>query len=198
MCCYVCVLRLANGLVFTEDPVRPRKERFNFCFSQKCLETRTLSWYSCCFFQKLSNYHVSIHFNLFFSKSWCFHIVWPEPLPKLDESVFGDFHTRPCCFPVSEGAFLGSLFGQKSRCISKPIRGAKGEVVALPGVMPKRNSRCISKPIRGAKWPKAAKPLKITPTQVKKRYPWARQAMLFPRFGGRVVGSIFCEKSWLC
>ena len=32
---------------------------------------------------------------------------------------------RPCCFPVPEPAFLGTLLGPKSRCISKPIRGAK-------------------------------------------------------------------------
>ena len=36
--------------------------------------------------------------------------------------------------------------------------------------------------------------LKITPTQVQKRSPWARQAMLFPRFAARLLGSFFGAK----
>ena len=37
--------------------------------------------------------------------------------------------------------------------------------------------------------------LKITPTQVQKRSPWARQAMLFPCFAARLLGSFFGARS---
>ena len=60
----------------------------------------------------------------------------------------------------------------------------------------KANSRCERSP-EAAKssifyrfWTRRLT-LKITPTQVKKRCPCARQAMLFPRFGGRVFGKPF-------
>ena len=96
-------------------------------------------------------------------------------------------------FPCSGGSLFGKAFGS--------------EVVVLPVVTPKRNGRCqrfSSKPIGGANWaPQLQKiiffyrfwtrrlTLKITPTQVEKRCPWARQAMLFPCSGGSLFGKAF-------
>ena len=88
---------------------------------------------------------------------------------------------RPCYFPVPEAAFLGRLLGQKSWfCRSwrpNAIEGANG------------GSRSQI-PIFYRFWTQRLT-LKITPTQVKKRCPWARQAMLFPRSGGSLFGKAF-------
>ena len=78
------------------------------------------------------------------------------------------------------------------------------EVVVLPVVTPKRNGRCqrcISLEVQIE--PHSCKifffyrfwtqrlTLKIIPTQVEKRCPWARQAMLFPRSGASLFGKAF-------
>ena len=87
--------------------------------------------------------------------------------PRFGGRVFGkpfrsevEVHLKawPCCFPVSEGAFLGSLFGQKSRCISKPIPGAEGSPEAAKSSIFYRF------------WTRRLT-LKITHSQVKKRCP---------------------------
>ena len=109
-------------------------------------------------------------------------------------------------FPCFAARLLGSFFGAESWFCR----------VWRPNA-PKRHSRCISKPMRGA-WSQCEVQtealscktlffyrfwtqrltLKITPTQVQKRSPWARQAMLFPRFAARLLGSFFGAESWFC
>ena len=106
-------------------------------------------------------------------------------------------------FPCFAARLLGSFFGAESWF----------RRVWCPNA-PKRHSRCISKPMRGANWSQCEVQiealscktlffyrfwtqrltLKITPTQVQKRSPWARQAMLFPRFAARLLGSFFGAK----
>ena len=98
---------------------------------------------------------------------------------------------RPCCFPVPASLF-GKAFGS--------------EVVVLPVVTPKRNGRCqrcISKTLEVQIEPHSCKifffyrfwtqrlTLKIIPTQVEKRCPWARQAILFPCSGASLFGKAF-------
>ena len=96
---------------------------------------------------------------------------------------------RPCCFPVPGRAFLGRLLGQKSWfCPSwrpNATEGANLEVQIEP------HSCKIF--IFYRFWTQRLT-LKITPTQFEN---WARQAMLFPCFGARVLGSILGAKSWL-
>ena len=109
-------------------------------------------------------------------------------------------------FPCFAARLLGSFFGAESWFCR----------VWRPNA-PKRHSRCISKPMRGA-WSQCEVQiealscktlffygfwtqrltLKITPTQVQKRSPWARQAMLFPCFAARLLGSFFGAESWFC
>ena len=102
---------------------------------------------------------------------------------------------RPCCFPVSGRAFWEAFWG-RSRGL------ARYDAETQLKVHLEANSRCKL-------YPKAAKTsiflgsgrsvltLQMTQTQVKKRCPWARQAMLFPCFGARVLGSLLGAKSWL-
>ena len=105
----------------------------------------------------------------------------------------GPWARQAMLFPRSGASLFGKAFGS--------------EVVVLPVVTPKRNGRCqrcISKAIGGANWaPQLQNPLffyrfwtqrltlKIIPTQVEKRCPWARQAMLFPRSGASLFGKAF-------
>ena len=99
---------------------------------------------------------------------------------------------RPCCFPVPEAAFLGRLLGQKSWfCRSwypNATEGANGVFRRQLEVQIASQSCKTSFFYRF--WTRRLT-LKITPTQVEKRCPWARQAMLFPCSGGSLFGKAF-------
>ena len=81
---------------------------------------------------------------------------------------------RPCCFPVPGRAFLGRLLGQKSWfCPEVQIEPQSCIILFFYRFWTQRLT------------------LKIIPTQVEKRCPWARQAMLFPRSGASLFGNAF-------
>ena len=93
---------------------------------------------------------------------------------------------RPCCFAVLKPAFLGRLLGQ-TLCFCRSWRpnateGANGVVRSQLEVQIEPHS-CKKFSFFYRFWTRRLT-LKITPTQVKKRCPWARQAMLFPCSGG--------------
>ena len=99
---------------------------------------------------------------------------------------------RPCCFPVPGRAFLGRLLGQKSWfCPSwrpNATEGANGAFRRQLEVQIEPQSCIILFFYRF--WTRRLT-LKIIPTQVDKRCPWARQAMLFPRSGASLFGKAF-------
>ena len=98
-----------------------------------------------------------------------------------------------------------------ARCKLKPLRGANwSPQLQNPLFFWFWTQRLTLKPLWGANWsPQLQNPLfyrfwtqrltlKTTPTQVQKRSPWARQAMLFPCFAARLLGSFFGAESWFC
>ena len=99
---------------------------------------------------------------------------------------------RPCCFPVPEAAFLGRLLGQKSwfcrLWYPNATEGANGVFRRQLEVQIAPQSCKTSFFYRF--WMRRLT-LKITPTQVEKRCPWVRQAMLFPCSGGSLFGKAF-------
>ena len=99
---------------------------------------------------------------------------------------------RPCYFPVPGRAFLGRLLGQKSWfCPSwrpNATEGANGAFRRQLEVQIEPHSCKIFFFYRF--WTQRLT-LKIIPTQVEKRCPWARQAMLFPCSGASLFWQAF-------
>ena len=98
---------------------------------------------------------------------------------------------RPCCFAVLKPAFLG-----QTSCFCRSWR---------PNAIEGTNGGSRSQiPIFYRFWTQRLT-LKITLTQVKKRCPWARQAMLFRCFEASVFGSdvvflpvVTPKRNWRC
>ena len=106
---------------------------------------------------------------------------------------------RPCCFPVSRPGFWEAF-----SVLSPGVAGCDSHtrVNAIPGAS---RGQCevqieafsYKSSFFSRFWTQRLT-LKIAPTQVQKRAPEARQAMLFPRFAARLLGSFFGAEPWCC
>ena len=118
---------------------------------------------------------------------------WRSPQCRSKNGLLG--LPRPCCFPVSRPGFWEAF-----SVLSPGFAGCDAQTRpnATQGAS---RSQCdlqiealICKTLFFYRFWTQHLTLKVTPTQVQKRSPWARQAMLFPRFAARLLGSFFGAK----